>query len=104
MDIIGLGKHKMHMKKKTNISDDYDCDRFDDYTFIFIVKQWIFQVCINYFKWRSKQNGSLSKEEQYDGRAIHHCNSECCHLVDQDTLLVNTTVHAFDICFIHNQV
>ncbi|KAL4212324.1 hypothetical protein AB4K20DRAFT_1891612 [Rhizopus microsporus] len=43
----------------TIINDDYDDDRFSDYTFIFIVKQWIFQVCINYFKWRSKQDGSL---------------------------------------------
>ncbi|KAL4210853.1 hypothetical protein AB4K20DRAFT_1902711 [Rhizopus microsporus] len=44
---------------KTNISDNCDCDIFNCYMFIFIVKQWIFQVCINYFKWRSKQDGLL---------------------------------------------
>ncbi|KAL4210845.1 hypothetical protein AB4K20DRAFT_1902675, partial [Rhizopus microsporus] len=43
----------------TNISDNCDCDIFNCYMFIFIVKQWIFQVCINYFKWRSKQDGLL---------------------------------------------
>ncbi|KAL4213617.1 hypothetical protein AB4K20DRAFT_1983729 [Rhizopus microsporus] len=54
---------------RTKISDGCDYDRFNDYMFIFIVKQWIFQVCINYFKWRSKQDGLLRSRFRLISRA-----------------------------------